>query len=233
MALKNVAAKDLVAKDFAAKDPAIKDPNSKDIALKVPPSKDSTENPSAPGGGAQGGKAGKLDFIKLRRLLIPAVIALVLDLVTKSWALSSISPYGREAVTGFFNLVLVSNQGAAFSLLSGEGSGQGLKMTALALVAMLPLAWFYLHASCRDRALLTGLGLVLGGGAGNVCDRLRYGAVVDFLDFHLGEVHWPAFNMADVAVCAGAGLLALSVLFGRGPTVSRGRSRKNLGQPSK
>jgi lipoprotein signal peptidase len=64
---------------------------------------------------------------------------------------------------------------------------------------------------------LTGLGLILGGGAGNVHDRLRYGAVVDFLDLHLGEAHWPAFNLADVSVCLGAGLLAFTVLFGRGP----------------
>jgi signal peptidase II len=144
-------------------------------------------------------------------------MAITLDLLTKAWALSALSPYARRSVAFFFNLVLVTNQGAAFSLLAADGPGQGLKMALLALAAMVPLAWFYRQARPSDRALLTGLGLILGGGAGNVHDRLRYGAVVDFLDLHLGEAHWPAFNLADVSVCLGAGLLALTVLFGRGP----------------
>jgi signal peptidase II len=127
-------------------------------------------------------------------------------------------------VTGFLNLVLVANPGAAFSLLSSDGPGQGLRMTALALAALLPLLWFYRQAAASDRGLLSGLGLVLGGAAGNVHDRLRYGAVVDFIDLHLNGAHWPAFNVADAAVCLGAGLLALSVLLGgRQPAAGRGR----------
>ena len=160
----------------------------------------------------------RFDWAKFRRFLIPALLAIVLALATKAWALVAIELGFSRPVTDFLNLVLVRNQGAAFSLFSGDGPGQGLRMAALALVSMLPLIWFYRQAAFRDRALLIGLGFVLGGGVGNIHDRLRYGAVVDFLDFHLGEAHWPAFNLADVAVCLGAGLLAAAVIFGRQPS---------------
>jgi signal peptidase II len=182
--------------------------------------KPETKESGGPGREALAGdnsaKAGKrIDFLKLRRLLAPCALVVVLDLATKAWAMSSLSPYGRKAVTGFFNLVLVFNQGAAFSLFSGDGPYQGVMMAALALLAMAPLAWFYWRSSSSDKGLLAAMGLLLGGGAGNVHDRLRYGAVVDFLDFHLGDAHWPAFNAADAAVCVGAGLLAFSVFFGK------------------
>ncbi|MDR1658095.1 MAG: signal peptidase II [Deltaproteobacteria bacterium] len=154
-------------------------------------------------------------------VLIPAAIFLALDLATKQWALVNLSFHETRSVTSFFNLVLVNNQGAAFSLLSSNGPGQGLKMAGLALLAMIPLIYFYRLAEATDRSFLVGLGLTLGGAAGNIHDRLRYGAVVDFLDFHLGSRHWPTFNVADIAVCVGVGLLALSIISGRGPAGRR------------
>ncbi|MDR2444224.1 MAG: signal peptidase II [Deltaproteobacteria bacterium] len=140
-----------------------------------------------------------------------------LDLVTKRLAIDNLSFYEIKSVTSFFNLILVKNQGAAFSLLSGDGPGQGIKMIGLSVLAMVPLIWFYSQAKARDRGFLVSLGLVLGGAIGNICDRIRFGAVVDFLDFHFRDRHWPAFNVADIAICVGVGLLALSIVTGRGP----------------
>ncbi|MDR1310175.1 MAG: signal peptidase II [Deltaproteobacteria bacterium] len=147
-------------------------------------------------------------------VLCPAAACLALDLLTKACAKAHLDAAISRPVTGFLNLVLAHNPGAAFSLLSGDGQAQGLKMAGLALLSMIPLFWFYRLA--RDRGTLVSLGLVVGGALGNVHDRLRYGAVVDFLDFHLGDRHWPAFNVADAAICVGLGLLiALTVRSAR------------------
>ncbi|MDR1111711.1 MAG: signal peptidase II [Deltaproteobacteria bacterium] len=140
-------------------------------------------------------------------VLCPAAACLALDLLTKAFAKAHLDAAISRPVTGFLNLVLTHNPGAAFSLFSGDGQAQGLKMAGLALLSMIPLFWFYRLAGPRDRGTLVSLGLVVGGALGNVHDRLRYGAVVDFLDFHLGDRHWPAFNVADAAICVGLGLL--------------------------
>jgi signal peptidase II len=154
-----------------------------------------------------------LNRLKIVLILIPALVILALDLGTKHLALETLEPMESRQVTGFFNLVLVKNQGAAFSLFSGDGPNQGLKMALLAFLAMIPLGWFYKQATDKDRLLLVAMGLVIGGAMGNIYDRLQYNSVVDFLDFHWGDSHWPAFNVADIGICTGVGLLALSVLF--------------------
>ncbi len=147
---------------------------------------------------------------KWRRPLFWMVVAIVLDLVSKALASAYISPWEPIEITGFFNLVLTHNTGAAFSLFSDEdGAGQGVKMAALALVSVLPFLYFYVKATPGERLLLSGLGLIWGGALGNIHDRLRWGAVVDFLDIHAAGYHWPAFNVADIAICLGGGLLAL------------------------
>ena len=124
-------------------------------------------------------------------------------------------------VTPFFDLVLVWNQGVSFGLLNGGGR-------QLALVADRPRRG---HRGAPDRVALAraagaaqaALWLVLAGALGNVTDRLRFGAVVDFLDFHLGGLHWPAFNVADSAIVIGAGLLLIDGLFSRRTTMDGGR----------
>jgi len=138
---------------------------------------------------------------------------LVLDLGTKAAVSRFLSPGEAVAVINdFFNLVLAYNTGAAFSLLAGEGSPeQSLKMALLAVLALLPFLYFFIQAAPGDRNRLAALGLILGGALGNIHDRLRWGAVVDFLDFYWRGHHWPAFNIADTAICLGAGLLGLSV----------------------
>lgn len=156
---------------------------------------------------------------KWRRPLFWAILVIVFDLGSKALVRAHFHPCepvfslcGPIPVTCFFNLVFTYNTGAAFSIFSGDGgAGQGLKMALIALVSLLPFMYFYVKAASSDRVLLTGLGLIWGGALGNVHDRLRWGKVVDFLDFHAAGYHWPAFNVADIAICVGAGLLALSV----------------------
>ena len=115
-------------------------------------------------------------------------------------------------VTSFFNLVLVYNRGAAFSFLADAGGWQKWFFLALALGIS---AWIIgmLKKHAGDRLLALALSLILGGAIGNVIDRVLYGAVVDFLDFHAAGWHWPAFNVADSAITAGAVLLVWEQLF--------------------
>jgi signal peptidase II len=115
-------------------------------------------------------------------------------------------------VTPFFNLVLIWNRGVSFGFL-GQESSDWLPwlLTALALAIMTVLAWWLREAA--NRLMVLALGLVIGGAFGNIIDRLRFGAVVDFLDFYIAEFHWPAFNVADSAITAGAALILYDALF--------------------
>jgi signal peptidase II len=160
---------------------------------------------------------------KLPWTLSFCLLALILDLASKRLAVSLVGLGGSIEVGAFFNLVLVMNSGAAFSLLSGAGEGQGLKMAALALAAMIPLGILYRMALPEDKLELASLGLIFGGALGNIHDRIRFDAVVDFLDLHIGDRHWPAFNVADIAVVLGLLLFVLSLILkarkakGQGP----------------
>jgi signal peptidase II len=119
--------------------------------------------------------------------------------------------FPREELTGFFNLVLVFNKGAAFSFLAGAGGWQTPLLVAFALTAAVVVSVLLLRSPGR-RLFCAGLALILGGAVGNVIDRLRFGHVVDFLLLHAGGWHWPAFNVADSAITVGAGLLILDGL---------------------
>jgi len=116
------------------------------------------------------------------------------------------------AVTDFFNIVLVFNTGMSFGLFSGEAAGNRV-LAVVALAVMAGLVVWLLWATQWIVAL--ALGLVLGGAAGNVVDRLLPGrpGVVDFLDFHAYGLHWPAFNLADTAIVVGVALLLFDGLF--------------------
>jgi signal peptidase II len=145
----------------------------------------------------------------LRRGLAIAGLVVVLDQLTK-WAIL-IWLERAMVLTPFFNLVLVWNRGVSFGMFDSE-SRVGpwvLSGLAFAVVALL-LGWL---RRVDDPLTATGLGLIIGGAIGNVIDRVRFGAVIDFLDFHALGWHWPAFNVADSAICVGALLLVVDGLL--------------------
>ncbi|NCV85404.1 MAG: lipoprotein signal peptidase, partial [Oxalobacteraceae bacterium] len=139
------------------------------------------------------------------------VIVVLLDQVSKI-TMSRLLVYGQsEMITPYFNLVMVYNQGAAFSFLANSGGWQRWFFTGLAMVVSLGIIWM-LHKNSGQRLFCWALTLILGGAVGNLIDRLLYGHVIDFLDFHIGTLHWPAFNLADSAITVGAALFVLDEL---------------------
>lgn len=143
--------------------------------------------------------------------LICAVSVIVLDQFSKyavlNWWLGefSVIPKGN-----FFNLVRAWNTGVSFSMFNDYGRIGAYVLSFAALVIVLML--LYWLKSEKNRLLQTAIGLIIGGALGNVIDRLRFGAVFDFLDFHLKDVHWPAFNVADSCICIGAAVIVLQSL---------------------
>ena len=155
--------------------------------------------------------------ISFLRSLAIATIILLLDQLSKWSALSNLQLGVPEPVLPFMNWLLLLNPGAAFSFLA-QGSGwQRWFFTIVGLVACVYIVWL-LRKSQSDKLLCVALSLILGGALGNVLDRIMYGAVVDFIDLHYANWHWPAFNIADSAICIGAALIIwgeLSKSFGK------------------
>lgn len=142
-----------------------------------------------------------------------ALSVLVLDLATKIAVVANLPLYsGVSVIPGFFNLVHVTNSGAAFGFLAGEsGAWQTWFFLAAAVVAVGVIIQL-LRTEASDSIVMTAaLGLILGGALGNFIDRLDDGLVVDFLDIYVGKYHWPAFNIADTGITVGA--LAFIVSF--------------------
>lgn len=136
----------------------------------------------------------------------------VLDQATKALVQAQLAPGDVVRLTGFFNLVLVFNTGAAFSFLADASGWQREFFMAITLVAAAVIV-ILLRRHADDRLFRVGLILILGGALGNLYDRLTLGKVVDFLDFHALGWHWPAFNVADSAITVGAALLILDTLL--------------------
>jgi signal peptidase II len=148
----------------------------------------------------------------MRSSLAVAALVVLLDQASK-WAIVHLVLQSRRTieVTGFFNLTLVYNTGVSFGLLGGPAPWKPWVLSGVALVIVIVLlAW--LRKQGGTLLLLAG-GLVAGGAIGNVIDRLRLSAVIDFLDFHVAGWHWPAFNVADSAIFIGVVLLVLDGLF--------------------
>ena len=147
-------------------------------------------------------------------LLVFCVGILLLDQWTKSMVVEKLPLYQRvEVIQGFFNLTHVRNTGGAFGILGGQKSGSGsVIFVIVSLIAIGAIIFLFIKVKEGERTLALSFSLVLSGAIGNLIDRLRYGEVVDFLDFHLSGYHWPAFNVADSAICIGIGLLALELL---------------------
>ena len=138
----------------------------------------------------------------------------LLDQATKWLILERIMVPPRPIeVWPIFNLVLVRNRGVSFGLLNSASEWTPILLSAFAVaVSLFLVAWL---RRIDTRLLAVAIGLVIGGALGNVVDRLRHGAVVDFLDLHIGGFHWPAFNVADASITVGVLLILIDGLFAR------------------
>ncbi|MFO7738482.1 MAG: signal peptidase II [Desulfatiglandaceae bacterium] len=150
-------------------------------------------------------------------MLWPALIIVVLDQITKLAVANRLQVFESvPVVTGFFNLVHVRNRGMAFGLMNRPdiGIASYFLLAASLIAVVLILVWFF-KLKEEDNQLTLGLSLILAGAVGNLIDRVRLGEVIDFLDFHLGTYHWPAFNLADAAITVGTVSIALNLIFQR------------------
>ena len=134
-----------------------------------------------------------------------SLIVFVLDFVSKFWVIRTLVPHDPINVFPCFNLYLTFNRGVSFSLFSAQ-SAVGVWALIGLTAGISALIIYCLHKETEKIARI-GYAFVLGGAIGNLIDRLRFGAVVDFLDFYFGSYHWPAFNVADSAICIGAALI--------------------------
>jgi signal peptidase II len=142
-----------------------------------------------------------------------ALLLIVLDQISKWWVVGHLmNPPRRIELTAFFNLVMVWNEGVTFGLGNNVEWGRWLFAGLALVIVVILIGWLRRTAHFW---VLIALGLVIGGAIGNVVDRLRWGAVADFLDFHAFGYHWPAFNLADAGIVVGVLLLVLDALIGR------------------
>ena len=146
---------------------------------------------------------------KVGRWYLLACLIVVIDQLTKYWV-SSVFSYGETLeLLPVLNLTLVHNLGAAFSFLSDAGGWQRWFFAIVSsVVSIVLVVWLY-RLSARQTLLATALALVLGGAVGNLWDRVILGYVIDFVDVHYQQYHWPAFNIADAAITLGAILLIM------------------------
>ena len=158
-----------------------------------------------------------------------ACVVLVLDQLTKYWASAELSYRQSLAITSWFDLTLAHNTGAAFSFLAGAGGWQRWFFAGIAvLVSAVMVVW--LTRLPRDRVWIgLALGLILGGGIGNLWDRMALGYVVDFISVHYGPWYWPAFNIADSAISLGAVILVLDSFYTNPPANPEKAGGRNNG----
>ena len=155
---------------------------------------------------AASGGAGLLQWLGL------AFIILIADQFTKVLIVGFYQLGDSTLVTSFFNVVRVHNTGAAFSFLAGSSGWQRWFFTAIGVLAAAFILWL-LKSHAGQKLFAFALACILGGAIGNVIDRILYGHVVDFLDFHWRQWHFPAFNVADSAITIGAACLILDELL--------------------
>ncbi len=152
--------------------------------------------------------------------LIILVFAVILSDQLSKWLILGSFTHHESSVLipGFFNLTLVMNTGAAFGLFAGElSTGRLLFFAGINLAALTVLFIAFRQLKNQGSIYIIAIGLISGGALGNLTDRLRFGAVIDFLDFYIGRYHWPAFNVADSAICIGVGLFLIGNFFTNPP----------------
>src|SRR5687768_8726171 len=154
-------------------------------------------------------------FWKLAYVAIAGGVFMI-DQSTKAWAVSRLR-FGDDIpiISGFLNFAYAQNTGAAFSMLDDQGDAGRWGLSVVALIAAVLVLYFFWRTPRSDDRILGALALLLAGIAGNVTDRLRLGFVVDFIDVQFGTWHYPTFNVADMAICVGAGLLIIDMFLSK------------------
>lgn len=157
--------------------------------------------------------------MKLGKGILPPLLwvtgVVAFDQLTKWLVMATFRLYEiKVVIPNFFNLTYITNTGAAFGILAGE---QTLLRQAffisVAMVALLIMFFSYRHFRSQGQLFVHAIGMIAGGAIGNLIDRVRFGKVVDFLDFYIKGYHWPAFNVADSAITIGVGLFILGSLL--------------------
>jgi len=146
----------------------------------------------------------------------------LIDQTSKAWATKELR-YGddRTLISGFLNFAYAQNTGIAFSMLDDHGDAGRWGLSVVAIVAATLVMYFFWRTPRTDDRMMGALALLLAGIAGNVTDRLRLGFVVDFIDVQFGNWHYPTFNVADAAICVGAGLLIVDMFLSKRKTETR------------
>lgn len=149
--------------------------------------------------------------------VLGAAVIIALDQITKSAVMARFSLHETlTVIPGLFNLVYVMNPGAAFGFLADASpTFRYVFFIGVTILAAGLIVYYLVKSNPRNRLLAGSLTLIFGGAVGNLIDRIRFGAVVDFLDVYLGASHWPAFNVADSAITVGAILMIWEMLRNR------------------
>ena len=156
------------------------------------------------------------------KYLCLSILIVVLDQLSKYWISDALLLYeSRVLIDGMFNLTLVHNTGAAFGFLSDAGGWQRWFFISLTAAVSLAILVWLLRLPAECNWLAVALACILGGALGNLCDRIRFGYVVDFLDVYYDTWHWPAFNVADAAITIGAIMLIIDTLWFDQAKISR------------
>jgi len=145
--------------------------------------------------------------------LFLSLIILVLDQITKTWVSTHLSFNQPVNILPYFDLRLLHNSGAAWSILADQGGWQRWFLSLLAIIVSIVIMVWLTRLDSKQRWLACGLALILGGALGNVMDRIIFGYVVDFIDIYYQAWHWPAFNIADIGISIGAVMLLIDAII--------------------
>jgi signal peptidase II len=156
---------------------------------------------------------------KYKKLAVISGLVVILDQITKILILKNLPLYHSVTIIpGLFNITHILNPGGAFGFMAHQDSSlRNFLFILLASVAVCFIFYFYKNTNRTHPFLASGFALILGGAIGNLIDRIRFGKVVDFLDFYIRNYHWPAFNVADSAITVGVAVFIFHLLFKKMP----------------
>ena len=170
----------------------------------------------------------KKDFFWKLGYLVASGAVFMIDQTTKAWAFRRLRLGDDiQVIPGFLNFAYAQNTGVAFSMLDDYGNTGRWGLSAVAFIAAVLALYFFWRTPRSDDRILGALALLLAGIAGNVVDRTRLGFVVDWIDVQIGSWHYPTFNMSDIAICTGAGLLILDMFLSKRTEDEKRKTEEN------